>query len=66
VVYLPHGGAITLDLTAVKSRLFARWFNPRTGTFLKKTNVPQRSSPTFRAPDSSDWALELQQLDYIP
>ena len=63
VVYLSHGGATSLDLTAAKSSFTARWFNPRTGTFLEKFSVPMGSARSFTAPDLDDWALELQRND---
>ena len=58
VIYLPHGGAATVDLSAARGPLTAVWFNPRSGTF----DQPLRVAPTdhrqdFQAPDAQDWAL---------
>jgi hypothetical protein len=61
VVYLPHGGATTVDLSAPHGTLTARWFNPRTGVFGESTSVERaRSSQDFHAPDSNDWVLLLE------
>jgi hypothetical protein len=58
VVYFPHGGAATVDLSAAQEGLTARWFNPRAGDFgqpmrVTVTNLRQN----FSAPDTNDWAL---------
>jgi len=60
VVYLPRGGATTVDLSAAKEPLNARWFNPRIGGFAgttEKVNAGARQE--FRAPDENDWGLLL-------
>jgi len=64
VVYLPHGGAASLDLRAAKSLLTGRWFNPRTGEFREKLDVPQGNWYRLTAPDLNDWALEVRALDH--
>lgn len=64
VVYLPHGGTASLDLTAAKPSLTARWFNPRIGKFLEQFSVPKGNPRSFTAPDVDDWALELQENDH--
>ena len=62
VIYLPHGGATTVDLSAAQEPLTARWFNPRTGDFAEpmqlKTKIPRQD---FRAPDGNDWTLLLKE-----
>jgi hypothetical protein len=59
VIYLPKGGATTVDLTAVDNPQTARWFNPRSGEFSEP--VPAANSrQTFSAPDTNDWALLIQ------
>ncbi len=63
VVYLPHGGAGSLDLRAAKSLLTGRWFNPRTGEFLEEFDVPQGNWHSLTAPDLNDWALEIRALN---
>ncbi len=60
VVYLPHGGKLTVDLGAANGRLTARWFNPRNGTLGEPFMVARSNSAEFRAPDSNDWTLHLK------
>jgi hypothetical protein len=64
VVYLPHGGTASLDLTAAQSSLTARWFNPRTAEFQEKFSVPKGNSQSLKAPDVNDWVLELHGNDH--
>jgi hypothetical protein len=58
VFYLPIGGAIKLDRTALKKSLHAQWFNPRNGQRIVATAVDQ---DLFSAPDQQDWVLLLSQ-----
>ncbi len=63
VVYLPHGGAITLDLSNAQGASFiSRWFDPRAGRFsrLERQNAAA-SQRNFIAPDTNDWALLLER-----
>jgi len=61
-LYLPKGGATTVDLTAAESPLAARWFNPRSGEFSRP--APTTSSrQVFNAPDTNDWALLIGPRD---
>jgi hypothetical protein len=61
VVYLPHGGATTVDLSAAQGPLTARWFNPRTGEFGQPTPVaPTNLRQNLSAPDTNDWALLIR------
>ncbi len=39
LLYLPTGGAASLDLTGAKGNFSVRWFNPRTGGALRKGSV---------------------------
>ena len=59
VVYLPHGGSVTVRLKP--GRYDVQWFNPRTGTYssVARTNGPTWTSPA--AADTQDWVLTLQQ-----
>jgi len=59
VVYLPTGGSVSLDLSAAKRPLTARWFNPRTGQAGEPFSVAGGKSVEFRAPDANDWVLPL-------
>ncbi len=59
VIYLPQGGAVTVNLASGEYR--ARWFNPRAGTFRKpafKAPAGEWTSPP--APDAEDWVLLLE------
>ncbi len=55
--YLPKGGEATLNLTAMKGSLTARWYSPLTGQFGRPFKVAAAQDARFTAPDSSDWAL---------
>jgi hypothetical protein len=62
VLYLPHGGAVTTDLSAAQGSLTARWFDPRAGDFGQPMPVtPTTLRQEFRAPDTNDWALLLER-----
>jgi hypothetical protein len=63
VVYLPHGGATTIDLSPAERALSARWFNPRTGEYTQTLHLT-KARHDFSAPDRNDWALLVQ--DSIP
>jgi len=59
VIYLPQGGAVTVNLAPGEYR--ARWFNPRAGTFRNsafKASAGEWTSPP--APDAEDWVLLLE------
>jgi hypothetical protein len=60
VAYLPHGGRVTLDLSAVTAPLTARWFDPRKGKYLEPIPVENNGRRDFNAPDSQDWVLQIQ------
>lgn len=59
VVYLPHGGAATLDLTEAPGMFHARWFNPRTGRFNEPFSIAGEGRRKLEAPDLEDWAVQL-------
>jgi hypothetical protein len=59
VVYLPHGGKVTVDLSAAKSELTARWFNPRDGAFGEHFSVAPNTKSEFQSPNLHDWVLYL-------
>ncbi len=58
IVYLPHGGNITLDLPGV-GLMESKWFNPRTGKFGRSAIITSGSGQKFKAPDKKDWVLLL-------
>jgi hypothetical protein len=57
VVYLSHGGAITMDFAATEEPLIGRWFNPRDGKFGKEFRTRGIAAQQFTAPDAEDWVL---------
>lgn len=61
VVYLPHGGAVSLDLGAAAERMVARWFDPRNARFSEPFGVPAGQRVELAAPDNNDWTLLVQR-----
>jgi hypothetical protein len=61
VIYLPHGGATTLDLAGAPGDFVARWFNPGTGEFGEPFRVAGDGQRKFEAPGAEDWTLLLQR-----
>jgi hypothetical protein len=61
-IYLPRGGATTVDLSGAEP-LLMRWFNPRTGDFSEPALpvAPTGVHQEFKAPDANDWVLLLTQ-----
>jgi hypothetical protein len=60
VVYLPHGGAVTLDFSITKRQLAARWFNPRDGKWSAELRLKGAGRRQFDAPNSDDWVLLVE------
>lgn len=61
VIYLPHGGATTLDLSGAPGEYTARWFNPRTGKTREDVRVAGDGQRKLDAPDGKDWAVCIQR-----
>jgi len=61
VIYLPHGGAVTLDLTGVPGSFTGGWFNPRTGKSGGELTVAGGAQQKCEAPDTEDWVLHLRR-----
>jgi hypothetical protein len=59
VIYLPHGGTTTLDLTGVTGSFTARWFDPRSGKSGDPFVVSGDGKRTLEAPDAKDWVVQL-------
>ncbi|MDQ8203384.1 DUF4038 domain-containing protein [Pelagicoccus sp. SDUM812003] len=70
LVYLPDGGAVAIDTSALAMPSFtASWYNPSTGQSAAIGSFTQSQSPTFTAPATSaypDWLLVLDssRADY--
>jgi hypothetical protein len=65
VVYLPRGGAVTLELAPGSYR--ARWFNPRSGGPLTDAGAASEGTWTSPpAPDAEDWLLLVERRGEKP
>jgi hypothetical protein len=60
VVYFPHGGKATVELSLSQPTYRARWLNPRTGSFSNAFRLSSGQAAPFDAPDADDWILELK------
>jgi hypothetical protein len=61
VVYLPHGGSVTLNLAGLQGPLTARWFNPREGKWAEEFALEGAGDREFTAPAAEDWTLYLRR-----
>jgi len=59
LVYVPGGGSVTLNLSAVTGTLNVEWFNPATGLATPVGTVAGGASQTLTAPFSGDAVLFL-------
>lgn len=60
LVYLPQGGAVTVDLTAASGTLAAEWVNPLLGDITSGGTVSGGAKRELQAPAEGDWALLLK------
>jgi hypothetical protein len=60
VVYLPHGGSVTLTLEPGVYEM--RWFNPRTGQYQPLPDAAGSAWTSPIAPDSQDWVVRAQRV----
>jgi hypothetical protein len=61
VVYFPHGGQVTVDLSAARGSLTARWLNPRTGESIAVGGVRAGTARTpFTPPFDGDAVLHVK------
>ncbi|HZK68594.1 MAG TPA: putative collagen-binding domain-containing protein [Paludibacter sp.] len=58
--YLPGGGEVSLDLSAMKGKIMAKWYNPLNGEFGAAFQVAGKPEIAFHAPDKNDWALLIK------
>jgi hypothetical protein len=63
VVYLPHGGTTTVDLTGPPGNFTADWFNPRTGKPGGELTLAGGAQQKLQAPDREDWVLRLRRRE---
>ena len=65
LVYLPSGGTVRVDLSAVSGSLMANWFSPATGRTISGGTVGSGSSVLLTSPISEDAVLYLKVSDII-
>lgn len=58
--YLPEGGMVTLNLSAMRNKTIGQWYNPRSGDFRERFPVNTKLDTQLNAPDKNDWVLLLQ------
>ncbi len=59
LVYLPDGGRVTVDLSAVSGSLAVEWLNPADGTSMKGEDVEGAAICEFDAPFAGDAVLYI-------
>jgi len=60
-VYSLEGGSFVLDLSHVGGRkLIGRFYDPRTGRYLKPFSITGSEKVVLKKPDSRDWVLLLR------
>ena len=68
VAYIPpsHRGSITVNMSHLKNKAYARWFDPSNGKYTKASDLPldNHGLHSFTPPEKnsvgeSDWVLEL-------
>ncbi|NSW95888.1 MAG: DUF4038 domain-containing protein [Bacteroidales bacterium] len=61
IIYLPHGGDITIDLSN-NGLMETKWYNPRSGKFLSTVIAKTGHDSKFKAPDKKDWVLIINSF----
>ena len=62
LVYLPNGGAATLDITKTGGEFSLSWFNPREGGEFKPAGkIRGGASATLNAPGADDWLAVVRR-----
>jgi hypothetical protein len=60
LAYIPIGGKVTLNLNSIPSARSARWYNPRSGSWLE-AQLNKTETQILTTPDQQDWILWLGQ-----
>jgi CubicO group peptidase (beta-lactamase class C family) len=60
VIYLPHGGATTVDLSGMERTLAVRWLNPRSGDTVRSPDTSGGAKHSFQPPFDGDAVLCLE------
>lgn len=58
--FLPEGGEVGLDLSALNGNPKAKWYNPLTGEYSKQFKPAVKPDAKFSAPDANDWVLLIK------
>jgi len=66
LVYLPAGGAVTVNLSASPGTLAVEWFNPGTGATTPADSVTGGASRLFTPPFAGDAVLYLSSTSATP
>ena len=62
IVYIPSGGAVTINMTGMGGLFNVEWFNPRTSVASAGTIITASDSLVMRAPDAAgDWVLYIKK-----
>ncbi len=59
LVYLPNGGAVTVDLTAAAGQLYVEWIHPVEGTDIRAESVAGGGKRVLQAPFPGDAVVHL-------
>ena len=60
LVYLPSGGAATVDLSVPEGELSAEWFNPSNGKIISAIRTTGGGNRSFIAPFEGDAVLYIR------
>jgi Putative collagen-binding domain of a collagenase len=63
LVYLPNGGATTVDLSTAAGTFRVEWMNPTDGTTSTAQAITGLAKRTLKAPFKDDAALYLKKMD---
>ncbi len=61
LVYLPEGGAVTVDLSAASGSVAVEWFNPRCGEATQGQSISGGPRRSFQPPFDRDAVLYLRR-----
>ena len=64
LLYMPVGQKTRIQISQTHTGVIVRWFNPRTGVWLRPLPVGEGGS--ISAPDSNDWAAWIGQASRKP
>ena len=59
VVFLPDGGEVTLDLSAVGGTMLEEWAGAESGDYFIEGEFAAGQPVTFAAPSEQDWVLRV-------